>query len=302
MKQSILVLSAMVLAPLTGWSATPKPVRILVWDERQPEQKQAYAGRFIGETIAAHLSSQSGLVVKSVCLADPEQGVSEATLDATDVVIWWSHKRNSEVTDEHAQRIVSRVLDGKLDLIALHSAHWAKPFVRLMQERAKSDALAQVPEAERATTKWRFLLDQPYGKLPEIDAPLTPALTREGNVWTLTLPACVFPSYRADGKPSHVKTLLPKHPIAAGLPATWDIPQTEMYGEPFHIPTPDDVVFEERWDKGEHFRSGCIWNFGKSRVFYFRPGHETYPIFRQPLPLKVLTNAVRWLGSETSEP
>jgi trehalose utilization protein len=285
------------ILPLIAFSAEPRPIRVLVWDEQQPEQKQAYGDRFLGETIAAHLSTQPGLVVKSVSLADPEQGVSEAQLDSSDVMIWWAHKRVSNLSDEHAMRVVSRVLDGRISLIALHSAHWSKPFVRLMQERAKADALAQVPEAERATAKWKYLLEQPYPKVPKASDPLTPSLAHEGDIWTLTLPACVFPTYRADGAPSHVKTLLPDHPIAAGLPATWDIPKTEMYGEPFHVPTPDEVIFEERWDKGEHFRSGCVWKVGKGRVFYFRPGHETFPVFRQAEPLKVLTNAVNWLAT-----
>ena len=71
-----------------------------------------------------------------------------------------------------------------------------------------------------------------------------------------------------------------------------------MYNESFHVPTPDAVVFEERWDKGEHFRSGCVWKVGKGTVFYFRPGHETYPVFKQREPLKVMENAARWLGGE----
>ena len=52
---------------------------------------------------------------------------------------------------------------------------------------------------------------------------------------------------------------MPQRPIAAGLPEKWDIPQTEMDDDPFHVPAPDAVVFEERWEKGEHFRSGCVW-------------------------------------------
>lgn len=290
------LLGLILLVPGITLCSEPTAVRVLVWDERQPEQKQAYEGRFLGETIAGHLSAQPGLSVKSVCLEDPEQGVSEAALDASDVVIWWAHKRVSELSDEHARRVVSRVLDGRLSLIALHSAHWSRPFVLLMQERAKADALARVPEAERATAKWKYLLEQPYPKVPRMSDPITPSLSHDGDTWTLTLPACVFPSYRADGAPSHVKTLLPDHPIASGLPAGWDIPRTEMYGEPFHVPTPDEVIFEERWDKGEHFRSGCVWKVGKGRVFYFRPGHETYPVYRQAEPLKVLANAVNWLG------
>jgi trehalose utilization protein len=137
----------------------------------------------------------------------------------------------------------------------------------------------------------------PYQRIVKADARLTPYVeTRADGVHVLTLPQCVFPAWRADGAPSHMTTLLPAHPIAAGLPARWDIPRTEMYGEPFHVPPPDEVVFEETWDRGERFRSGCVWTVGRGRVFYFRPGHETYPIFLQAEPVRVLENAVRWLG------
>lgn len=270
-------------------------IRVLVWDEQQLPQKEAYGELFLGETIAAHLNKLPGLSVKTARLDDAEQGLGDAALDATDVLIIWCHKRVKDQNDARAEAVVKRVLDGKLSLIALHSAHWAKPFVRLMQERAKADALKQVPAAERASVKWEYTNDQPYSKVVKRDAPLTPSLTHEGNVWRLTLPQCVFPAWRADGAPSHITTLLPQHPIAAGLPEKWDIPQTEMYDEPFHVPAPDEVVFEEKWDKGEHFRSGSLWTVGKGRVFYFRPGHETYPIFKQAEPLRVLENAVRWL-------
>lgn len=62
------------------------------------------------------------------------------------------------------------------------------------------------------------------------------------------------------------------------------------------VPTPDSVVFEERWDKGEQFRSGCAWQVGKGRVFYYRPGHETYPVYRQAENLRVMENAVQWVS------
>ncbi|MEO6336606.1 MAG: ThuA domain-containing protein [Verrucomicrobiota bacterium] len=275
-----------------------KPVRVLVWDEQQPEQKQAYGDKFLGETITAYLGAQHGITVKTVNLASPEQGLDEATLDSTDVIVWWGHIRHPAVTDAQAERVVARVKDGRLGLIALHSAHWSKPFVHLMQDRAKSDALAHVPAAERATAKWEYLNEKTIFQAPKRDDPLTPSLTHEGEVWRLALPLCVFPAYRPDGAPSHVTTLLPLHPIAAGLPAKWDVAQTEMYDEPFHVPPPDAVVFEERWDKGEHFRSGCVWQVGKGRVFYFRPGHEVYPVYKQAEPLRVIENAVRWLGTK----
>ena len=286
------------LALTAGLRAAPAPVRVLVWDERQPEQKKAYEGGFLGDAIAKHLASLPGLAVRSEGLDSPEQGLGAAALAETDVVIFWCHKRPLEQDDARMEALVRRVMAGKVGFIALHSAHWAKPFVRLMQERAKADALAQVPAAERADAQWQYLNEKPYRIIPKKGTPPTPNLQKVGGVWRLTLPHCVFPNYRADGAPSHVTTLRPSHPLAAGLPAKWDIPQTEMYGEPFFVPAPDEVIFEEKWDKGEHFRSGSLWKVGQGDVFYFRPGHETYPIYRQVENLKVIENAVRWMGAE----
>lgn len=270
----------------------PKPVRVLVWDEQQPEQAKGYEN-FLGNALADHLGKRPGIRALSVSIGSPEQGLDAATLDATDVIVWWGHVKHAEVKNERVDAVVQRVLDGKLGFIALHSAHFAEPFMRLMHERAKADAPKQVPEAERATASFDF--SAPLKRKPvSRDAKLTPSLEKEGGVWRLTPPACVFPAWRADGAPSHVTTLLPDHPIAKGLPVKWDIPQTEMYDEPFHVPAPDAVVFEERWDKGEKFRSGCVWQVKQGRVFYFRPGHETYPVYRQAENLTVIENAVRW--------
>jgi len=72
--------------------------------------------------------------------------------------------------------------------------------------------------------------------------------------------------------------------------------QTEMYNEPFHVPEPDQLILEECWEGGEWFRSGMLWKLGKGNVFYFRPGHETYPIFKEKWVMQLLTNAVQWLG------
>ncbi len=64
---------------------------------------------------------------------------------------------------------------------------------------------------------------------------------------------------------------------------------------------PNDVILEERWETGEWFRSGMIWTVGKGNVLYFRLGHETYPIFKQPEVIKAIENACRWLGKESAE-
>lgn len=86
----------------------------------------------------------------------------------------------------------------------------------------------------------------------------------------------------------------PSHPITKGIGEYIEIPNTEMYGERFDIPNPDKVIFISWFEGGEVFRSGCTWQRGHGKIFYFRPGHETYPIFHNKQILKVITNAVRW--------
>ena len=85
----------------------------------------------------------------------------------------------------------------------------------------------------------------------------------------------------------------PGHPIAAGLPDHFEL-REEMYGEFFDIPEPDELVFLSWFQGGEVFRSGCTWRRGRGKVFYFRPGHETYPTYRDPHVLRAIENGVRW--------
>lgn len=86
----------------------------------------------------------------------------------------------------------------------------------------------------------------------------------------------------------------PSHPIAQGLGEYFELPNVEMYGERFDIPAPDELVFISWFEGGEVFRSGCCWRRGNGKVFYFRPGHETYPLFYNPNVQKVIVNACRW--------
>jgi trehalose utilization protein len=89
----------------------------------------------------------------------------------------------------------------------------------------------------------------------------------------------------------------PSHPITAGLSEEYfEIPQTEMYGEFFDIPAPDELVFISWFEGGEVFRSGCTFRRGKGKIFYFAPGHETFPIYHHPTVQRVLANAVQWLA------
>jgi trehalose utilization protein len=84
------------------------------------------------------------------------------------------------------------------------------------------------------------------------------------------------------------------HPISAGLPDFIEIPECEMYGEFFDVPAPDALVFISWFQGGEVFRSGCCYRRGHGKVFYFRPGHETYPIYFMPEVRRILANAVAW--------
>lgn len=86
----------------------------------------------------------------------------------------------------------------------------------------------------------------------------------------------------------------PAHPIAKGLPEHFELPEEEMYGEFFDIPKPDDVVFTGWFSGGEVFRSGCTFQRGYGKVFYFQPGHEQYPIYYDKNIIKILQNAVNW--------
>ncbi|MFG6494507.1 ThuA domain-containing protein [Fictibacillus sp. UD] len=93
----------------------------------------------------------------------------------------------------------------------------------------------------------------------------------------------------------------PSHPVANGLGEYIELEKEEMYGEHFDIPAPDDLVFVSWFEGGEVFRSGAAYNRGKGKVFYFRPGHETYPTYYNEGVQKVITNAVSFLAPSGSE-
>jgi trehalose utilization protein len=101
-------------------------------------------------------------------------------------------------------------------------------------------------------------------------------------------------TWREAGERERLWVTSRNHPIVRGLPDHFELEQEEMYGEPFGIPEPQETVFVSWFQGGEVFRSGATWRRGAGNVFYFRPGHETYPTYHQPLVQQVLRNAVRW--------
>jgi len=100
--------------------------------------------------------------------------------------------------------------------------------------------------------------------------------------------------WREAGEKERIWVVAPWHPIAQGLGDYFELEHEEMYGEPFDIPPPDELVFISWFKGGEVFRSGCCFYRGMGKIFYFRPGHETYPTYYDKNVQRVIINAVRW--------
>jgi len=221
-------------------------VAVTVWNEFIEEQtndevKSIYPD-CIHEVLAEGLRKR-GHDVLTATLDEPEHGLTEEVLDDTEVLVWWEHRAHEDVEDAVVDRVCERIYDG-MGFVPLHSAHFSKPFKRLM-----------------------------------------------GTPCSLT--------YRESRERERVWTVDQSHPITNGIDTSFVIPETEMYGEPFAIPTPDELVFVSWFEGGEVFRSGCCYQRGNGRIFYFRPGHETYPVYHESVVMDVIDNAVRWAVPET---
>jgi trehalose utilization protein len=88
----------------------------------------------------------------------------------------------------------------------------------------------------------------------------------------------------------------PSHPITAGIDRVIKLEAEETYGEPFVIPTPDKLLFIGHFSGGEVMRSGCLYERGNGKIFYFQPGHETFPTYHHPDIQTVIRNAVRFVA------
>jgi trehalose utilization protein len=222
---------------------------VTVWNEfRQEHTDREVAAVYpdgLHMPIAAGLR-EAGFDVGTATLDEPEHGLTDEVLAATDVLTWWGHAGHPDVDDAIVERVHRRVLDG-MGLIVLHSGHHSKIFRRLM--RTTCDL------------KWRE------------------AGERE-RIWVVD----------------------PAHPIAAGLGDGFLIDEEEMYGEHFDVPAPDRLVFVSWFQGGEVFRSGCCYERGRGRIFYFRPGHETHPTYFHPGVQQVIANAARWATQQAGDP
>lgn len=100
--------------------------------------------------------------------------------------------------------------------------------------------------------------------------------------------------WREAGEKERLWVIEPGHPIAENIGEYIELPHEEMYGEVFEIPKPDEVVFTSWFEGGEVFRSGCCFYRGRGKIFYFRPGHETFPTYYNQDIRQVLENAAHW--------
>ncbi|MFD0671596.1 ThuA domain-containing protein [Cohnella sp. GCM10027633] len=100
--------------------------------------------------------------------------------------------------------------------------------------------------------------------------------------------------WREANEKERIWTVDPSHPIAQGVPEYFELKPEEMYGEHFDIPAPDELIFVSWFEGGEVFRSGCTFRRGQGKIFYFRPGHETYPTYYHPIVRRVIANGVKW--------
>ncbi len=108
--------------------------------------------------------------------------------------------------------------------------------------------------------------------------------------------------WRENGDMERVWVVDPAHPITQGIDRYFELPHVETYAEPFSIPEPEKLLFIGSYEGGEVFRSGCLWRRGHGTVFYFQPGHETFPIYYEPAVQTVIKNAVRYCAPVIRQP
>ena len=246
-----------------------KVVRVLVWDEAPAHAPKSVYPTSINGAIAEGLNKLGDGRIKAVTanLDDPNQGITDEALANTDVVIWWGHARHGEVTDETAAKVIKAVKGG-VGFIALHSAHYSKTFKGILNCTGHLKG------------GWRE------------DA---------ANPDTEEITVCA-----------------PKHPIAQGI-SDFTLPLEEMYGAPFDVPAPLAVIFQSYFPQGgEYFPSftatvgegidpeftsggggGANQGQGAGRVFYFRPGHETFPTYFDANVQKIMVNATLWVAKQS---
>jgi trehalose utilization protein len=108
--------------------------------------------------------------------------------------------------------------------------------------------------------------------------------------------------WREENDHERLWVVAPGHPIVEGIEQYIELEHEEMYGEYFDIPQPDTLILVSWFSGGEIFRSGCCYTRGQGKIFYFRPGHETFPTYHHTQVQRVIANAVRWAAPTYRRP
>jgi trehalose utilization protein len=247
----------------------PNQVRVLVWDENPAHApKELYPNGLRG-AVAEGLQkydSAGELSVSTAHLDEASQGVPQNLLESTDVLVWWGHARHGEVADELAERVAREVRTRGMGFVCLHSGHYSKTFKKVLNATGHLKG-----------------------------------------------------GWRESNDTEEIVVAAPWHPIAEGV-SNFTLPAEEMYGGPFDVPPQEVLVLQSYFPLGgETFPSGIVWTVGEGidpeftsgpgggkgqghgvgRVFYFRPGHETYPTYYNDDVRRVIYNGVRWAGKLT---
>ena len=159
--------------------------RVTVWNEHRQERSDAPVSAVYPDGIHTPIAEalrEAGFDVRVATLDEPEHGLTDAVLAATDVLTWWGHVAHGEVDDAIVDRVQRRVLDG-MGLIVLHSGHHSKVFRRLMgtscdlkwRESGERERLWVVDPAHPIATGLgeSFVIEEEemYGEFFDIPAP-----------------------------------------------------------------------------------------------------------------------------------
>jgi trehalose utilization protein len=244
-------------------------LRVVIWDENAGHvPKEIYPEGIRGAVAAGlrELDSAGELDVRVAHLDEENQGITDELLANTDALLWWGHARHGQVEDHVAERVAKRVREGGMGFICLHSGHYSKPFK------------AVLPANGHLKGGWR----------------------------------------ESETDTEEIRVAAPWHPIAEGV-SDFTLPAEEMYGGPFDVPACEALVLQSFFPVGrETFPCGIAWTVGEGidpeftsgggngahqgegigRVFYFRPGHESFRTYYDANVRRVIYNATRWAGKQ----
>ena len=178
-----------------------KKIRVTIWNEflheKTKENVKALFPDGIHAFIKEFLSKDENLEIRLASLDMEDQGLPDEVLNETDVLIWWSHMKHPDVSDELVDKIQERVYLGKMGFIPLHSSHHSKPFKRIVgtngnlywgrnQKEIVWNIMPSHPIAAGIPDHFNLELEEVYAEpffIPQPDAVVFTSWFEDGNVF-----------------------------------------------------------------------------------------------------------------------